>query len=232
MIDIHAHILPQMDDGSASVEMTDQMLRLSQQQGVTTLVATPHFYAKKDSPEHFLERRQAALDRIEYDGKVMPRLLLGAEVAYFDGMNRCEALPQLQLGQSGLLLIEMPFVHWTPRMVEEVLSLHRMLDLQPVLAHVERYGSQFAKFKRRLLEGGVLFQCNADAFLGGLRAARWMGMLKSGEIHFLGSDCHNMDNRPPKLDQAETAVKRMLGSGIMHDLNGFAENILLREICG
>lgn len=226
MIDIHAHILPKMDDGSANAEQSAQMLCLSKQQGVTAIVATPHFYATKDTPERFLARRQAALERIEYDARTMPRLLLGAEVAYFDGMNRCEELRQLQLGNSGLLLVEMPFASWTERMVEEILSLRRMLDLQPVLAHVERYGSQFRKFQKRLLHGGVLFQCNADAFLGGLSAVRWLRMLKNGEIHFLGSDCHNMDSRPPKLDQAESIIIRKLGSSAMEMLHHPTESRL------
>lgn len=227
MIDIHAHILPEMDDGSANAKQTVQMLCLSKRQGVSAMVATPHFYATKDTPERFLARRQGALQKIEYDEKTMPRLLLGAEVAYFDGMNRCEELRQLQLGQSGLLLVEMPFASWPERMVEEILSLRRMLDLQPVLAHVERYGSQFRKFQKRLLSGGVLFQCNADAFLGGLSAARYLQMLKNGEVHFLGSDCHNMDTRAPKLDQAANVIAKRLGEDALEALDRFAESILI-----
>lgn len=227
MIDIHAHILPQMDDGSISAEMTAQMLRLSRQQGVTLLIATPHFYAYKDSPEQFLARRQAAFEKIEYDENTMPRLLLGAEVAYFDGMNRCEELRQLQLGDSGLLLVEMPFSAWTGRMVEEILSLRRMLDLQPVLAHVERYGRQFAKYQKPLLEGGVLLQCNADAFLGGLSASRYLRMLKNSEVHFLGSDCHNMNTRAPKLDQSANVIAKRLGGDTLEDLDRFAKSILI-----
>lgn len=229
MIDIHAHILPEMDDGSAGAEETARMLSLLKQQGVTTVVATPHFYATKDRPERFLARRQAALEKIEYDAKTMPRLALGAEVAYFDGMNRCEALRQLQLGNSGLLLVEMPFTSWTERMVEEILSLQRMLGLQPVLAHVERYGSQFRRFQKRLLDGGVLFQCNADAFLGGLPALRWLRMLKNGEVHFLGSDCHNMDTRAPKLDQAANVIVKKLGGDTLEALDHFAKSILTQE---
>jgi protein-tyrosine phosphatase len=98
-----------------------------------------------------------------------------------------------------------------------------MLDLQPVLAHVERYGRQFAKFQKQLLEGGVLFQCNADAFLGGLASVHWLRMLKNGEIHFLGSDCHNTDTRPPKLDQAEGVIKKKLGKDAVESLDFHVE---------
>lgn len=228
MIDIHAHILPGMDDGSADAGETAQLLCLSRRQGVTLMAATPHFYATKDTPENFLSRRQAAVEKMEYDAQTMPRLLLGAEVAYFDGMDRCEELRQLQIGQSSLLLVEMPFTAWSDRMVYEIISFRNRLGLQPVLAHVDRYDrrDQFPKYRRMLLEEGVLFQCNAEAFLARFSGARYVRMLKRGELHFLGSDCHNMRSRPPKLDQAQTVITRKLGSQAIEKLDAFAKNIL------
>ena len=57
MIDLHSHILPQMDDGSRSVDESLQMLAALAAQGVTDVAATPHFYASENSPERFLARR-------------------------------------------------------------------------------------------------------------------------------------------------------------------------------
>jgi len=228
MVDLHSHILPGMDDGSADAEETRQLLCLSRQQGVTLMAATPHFYADKDTPEKFLDRRQAAVEKMEYDGQTMPRLLLGAEVAYFGGMNRCEALRQLQIGQSGLILIEMPFAAWSDRMTDELLSFPSRLGLTPVLAHVDRYGrkDQFPKYRGLLQEEGVLFQCNADAFLPAFSGARFVRMLDRGEMHFLGSDCHNMHSRPPKLDQAQKVITKRLGIQAIDRLDAFAKDIL------
>lgn len=229
MVDLHSHILPEMDDGSASVEETKHLLCLSRQQGVTLMAATPHFYATKDTPENFLDRRQAAVEKMEYDGQTMPQLLLGAEVAYFGGMNRCEELWQLQIGQSGLILVEMPFVAWSDRMADEILSFRSRLGLIPVLAHVDRYGrnDQFPKYRRLLQEEGVLFQCNAEAFLPTFSGKRFVRMLERGELHFLGSDCHNMKSRPPKLDQAQKVIVKRLGSEAVDKLDAFAKDILL-----
>ena len=56
MVDFHTHILPQMDDGSQSVEQTLQMLSFLADQGVKTVVATPHFYAHRDQPDAFLAK--------------------------------------------------------------------------------------------------------------------------------------------------------------------------------
>lgn len=229
MVDIHSHILPEMDDGSASAEETTQLLCLSRQQGVTLMVATPHFYATKDTPEKFLDRRQAAVEKMEYDAQTMPQLLLGAEVAYFGGMNRCEELRQMQIGQSGLILVEMPFAAWSDRMADEIISFRSRLGLVPVLAHVDRYGrrDQLPKYRRLLQEEGVLFQCNAEAFLPSFSGARYVRMLKRGELHFLGSDCHNMHSRPPKLDQAQKVITKKLGIEAIRRMDAYAKDILI-----
>ena len=228
MVDIHSHILPNVDDGSASPEESAQLLRLSRQQGVTLQVATPHFYATKATPDRFLARRQAAWEALPYDAQSMPRLLLGAEVAYFSSMCNCEALIQMQLGDSGLLLVEMPFSRWTDRMIQDVLQLQQ-LGLRPVLAHVERYDGmgQLSAYRDLLLGEGVLLQCNAAAFLPAF--SRYTRMLQKGEIHFLGSDCHNMTTRPPKLDKAAQRIGVKLGGHALEELDRFAYNMLRIE---
>ena len=66
MIDFHSHILPGIDDGSKSVEMSIKMLRREAQQGISRVVATPHFYPQTDNPERFL-RRRAEAERILFE---------------------------------------------------------------------------------------------------------------------------------------------------------------------
>ena len=227
MIDLHSHILPGMDDGSESLEMSHAMLKLLQQQGVELVVATPHFYAMKDTPENFLHRRAEAAAQLQTDEN-MPRIILGAEVAYFDGMSNSKALEDLRLGDTKLLLVEMPFGTWTQRMVKEICQLPLQAGLRPVLAHVERYRrrDQLPKYKRQLLEQGVLLQCNAEAFVD-LSTRRWaLGQLKQGNIHFLGSDAHNLTERPPKLDQAAQIITKKLGSDTLEALTEFSKEML------
>ena len=59
-VDFHSHILPSIDDGSRSVEESIGMLRAMAKQGITHVVATPHFYPQHDTPERFLKRRAEA----------------------------------------------------------------------------------------------------------------------------------------------------------------------------
>lgn len=211
MVDIHSHILPQMDDGSASVEETVALLRMLKEQGAETVVATPHFYAWKDTLESFLARRQESVSKLPQD-RDLPKVCIGAEVAYFDAMSHSQELEKLQIGQTGLLLIEMPFTSWTDRMVQEICALPFQVGLQPVLAHVNRYQgrNQMKKYGKILLENGVYFQCNADVFTQ-KSGCRWaLKQLKLGNLHFLGSDCHNLTDRPPLLAQAKERIVKKL----------------------
>ena len=213
MVDIHTHILPQMDDGSSSVEETMQMLQLLAQQGVKTVVATPHFYPRQDNPRTFLERRDACVALLPDMDESLPEIVWGAEVGYFTGMSRSEELEKLQLGQTGLLLIEMPFDNWTDRIVQEVCEIPARHALQPVIAHINRYRSrgQLGKYAQTLLREGVLFQCNADAFEK-MFVSRWtVKAFRKGMVHFLGSDCHNCTDRPPKLAQAQKKILAKVG---------------------
>lgn len=228
MIDIHSHILPCIDDGSQSVEESHALLALLREQGVETVVATPHFYADRDDPENFLRRRKEALAQLDHGETEMPRILPGAEVAYFDGMSHSAELMDLQLGKSGLLLVEMPFAAWTQRMIAEVCQLQLLTGLTPVLAHVERYLSrdQLPKYRRQLLEQGVLFQCNAEPFLS-MKERRWvLSQLKKGCIHFLGSDTHNLTTRPPKMDQAAVVIEKKLGADTLNQLTALSKELL------
>ena len=86
LTDFHSHILPGMDDGSADVTMSLEMLRWEELQGIARVVATPHFYARYEDPQRFLQRREQAEQKLRAamaDQSDMPELLMGAEVHYF-----------------------------------------------------------------------------------------------------------------------------------------------------
>ena len=224
MIDLHSHVLPGVDDGSRDLQMTRQMLEEMARQGIETVVATPHFYALSDTPEAFLQRRAAALEQVASLQGDFPEILPGAEVAYFDSMSRSGVLDQFRLGNSSLVLIEMPFCQWTKRMIREMSEMRLLTGLTPVLAHVDRYcrKGQFLSFQEQLQESGVLFQCNAGAFLK-FFSRRWaLQQLKAGSIHFLGSDAHNLTTRPPKLQEAAQIIQKKLGAETLDSLTAFA----------
>ncbi len=135
MIDFHSHILPSVDDGSSSVEESIEMLRMSYCGGIREMVATPHFYAQKEAPERFLERREKAWERLApVLPEDTPKIYLGAEVCYYAGISNTDSLPQLCMEQSRLLLLEMPFQRWTERMMAEVVDVAQDRGLTVLLA--------------------------------------------------------------------------------------------------
>ena len=204
IVDFHTHILPGMDDGSADPAESAAMLAEEARQGVDLVVLTPHFYATENSPRQFLARRSAAYQRLmQVIRPEFPQLRLGAEVQYFEGMSRAESLDALRVEGTPLLLLEMPFSRWPSRTVSEVLELNDQQGMQVVLAHVERYLSmQREEVWRTFAENGVLMQASASAFRSWGKRRKIRSMMRDGMIRFFGSDCHNMDDRPPNLNAA------------------------------
>ncbi len=204
--DFHSHILPMMDDGSDSVETSLAMLEASAAYGASVMVATPHFYADSETPDSFLARRAVAARRLllgGYDPSRHPRVCLGAEIAYFTGIGRCADLERLTVLGTRVALIEMPFQRWTDAMLDDVFSVRSRLGLLPVLAHLERYPAvRDRSLVRSLTDGGIVLQINASMFSGQLSRRRALRMVMSGDVQLLGSDCHNLDTRPPNLDVA------------------------------
>lgn len=202
MIDFHTHILPGIDDGSKSVSESVTMLRMQMRQGIRTVVATPHFYADRTSPELFLEEREQAWMELEpYLWPELPDVYLGAEVQYFEGISTVDEIKLLKITGSDLLLLEMPFQRWTVRMVEDVLELNDRPDVRIVLAHIERYlAKQPKELWQNLRDCGVLMQSNVSFFADWKTRYKAMSMLAKGEIHMLGTDCHNKTYRPPNWD--------------------------------
>lgn len=228
MIDLHSHILPGVDDGSPDISTTEKMLTEMRRQGVQTVVATPHFYPSKDQPEVFLERRKQAMQALEALLPDSPRILAGAEVAFFDGIARSVIPELLHIEKTKLLLVEMPFTTWTERIVLEICDFQMQTDITPVLAHVNRYlrKDQLPAYRERLLDSGVLFQCNAEAFLTFHTRGWALRELRMGNIHFLGSDTHNLTTRAPNLEQAVQVITRKLGNEPLERLTAFSKEML------
>lgn len=221
MIDFHMHVLPGMDDGSPDVETSLRMLEISAGYGVDTVCATSHFYAEDNSLSQFLERRTEAYNRLAkaMEGRTdLPQIRLGAEVRYFGGVSTIEDLEYLCLEGTDLLLLEMPFVSWSDRMIREVGAI-RQRGLQPVAAHIERYlDIQPRKTMERFYEQGPLIQCNAGFFLSRRAGRTALKMLRQGTIYFLGSDAHNLAGRKPNLGDAYALIEKKLGRAAIEQI--------------
>lgn len=214
IIDFHSHVLPGIDDGSRDVSMSRQMLRLSAEQGVEVVNATPHFYASRDRIERFLDRRSRAYDRLtEVLTPDLPRLHLGAEVAFFSGISDADRIDALCLEGTDVLLLELPFRPWSERDLAEVEALIRVRGFQLVLAHLERYLliRENRNYIPRLLELPLQVQINAGSLLEWRRRGKALQLFRQGQAHLLGSDCHNLTDRPPNLTAGRQVLAKKAG---------------------
>lgn len=230
MLDLHTHILPGMDDGSRSVEQSIMMLEREALQGIQTVVMTPHYHANRESPADFVFRREAAEQRLRSGmaGRTdLPALLTGAEVAYFDGMCRVDDLERLKIGNTSAILIEMPFCRWNQRMLNELVEIQQVRGIQPILAHVERYMSYQPKgLIEQLGDSGMGIQVNTTFILRWQTCWRAMTMLKRQSIHFVASDCHDMERRVPNLGEAMAKIDKKLGAETMAFLRQREEQLI------
>ncbi len=226
LTDFHTHLLPNMDDGSKSVSQSLEMLGLLGAQGVGRVVASPHFYANDESVEDFVARREAAFDKLKpHITADMPSVVMGAEVRYYDGIGRLDGLEKLCIQGTSLLLLEMPAARWGEYTLREVTDIACRGSLRVVLAHVERYlHLQNSSVAGRLAGDGVLMQMNAESFTGFMAKRRALGLLASGAVQFIGSDCHNLTDRPPNMRTAAEAVERKLGKGFLTELAEFGNS--------
>lgn len=231
LTDFHSHILPGIDDGSKSVEESLEMLRQEAAQGIDRVVATPHFYPRHDSPERFLRRRARALQQLQEAAareQGLPEVFLGAEIYFFSGISDSDVLSQLTIGEKRCILLEMPHSPWKDSMYRELEGIVVKQGLTPVIAHVDRYIRPFATYgiPEKLQELPVLVQANAEFFLN--RSTRRMAtrMLKSGQIHVIGSDCHNLKDRKPNLGDAIEVIQKRLGPGRLDWIRTHEQEIL------
>lgn len=207
--DVHCHILPGMDDGCADLTETLHVLQTAREQGVYDLIATPHFYSNHERIETFLQRRDTAFASLSPHVPEDMRICLGAEVAYFSGISRYENIEQLCLGQSRLMLLELPFSPWDGNVVRELYNLICIRGITPVLAHIERYLSiQPRDILRKILALDVLVQMNAENLLHYIPAFHARRLLRSGIVQLLGSDCHNTTDRSFCLGKAAEHLKK------------------------
>ena len=232
--DFHSHILPGMDDGSRSVEESLAMLRMEAKHGIRRIVATPHFYARQNSPAEFLDRRAEStrlLREALAQEPPLPQIHLGAEVYFFPGISDCEQLRELTIDTNGYILIEMPLSPWTDRMYRELQDIHYKQGLMPIVAHVDRYIRPFKTYDipNRLAELPVLVQANASFFRDRFTRSMAMRMLSAGQIHLLGSDCHNLTSRAPNLDEAIRLIQKKLGQEALQWIQSNADGVLLGE---
>lgn len=202
LTDCHNHILPEIDDGSKSVEMSVTMLQMMQEQGIARVIATPHFYCHREkSVASYLERRQQKFEKLMEASPPISNILLGAEVAIEKGLCDTPDIEKLAIEGTDLILLELPYAPYQDWLEEEIDNIAMTYHLTPILAHVHRYLDWYSKAQiKQMMQFDAIFQINAEAFESFSQRKIAKEVIKR-ELPFLfGSDCHNLTDRKPNFD--------------------------------
>lgn len=217
LVDIHCHLLPGIDDGASDLEASLAMARMSVEQGVDTIVVTPHQLGAFDHNRGDDIRERTAQLQAELERHAIPlRVLPGADVRIEDHMIAgLESGEVVSLGDHKKhVLLELPHELYFP--LEPVLQALKARGMVGVLSHPERNAGLLAQqgLIERLVDGGCLMQVTAGSLVGGFgpdSQAMAERMATRGLIHFLSTDGHSPKRRRPRLGDALHAAERLVG---------------------
>lgn len=222
-IDMHAHILPNVDDGPKSMDETILMLKLAHKQGIRTIIATPHYHVgRRTTPAKLMEiagEVQKEAEKIDKDFNI----LLGNEIFYEDGC--LEALKNdraCTMAGSRYVLVEFSLDESYKRIYDGMRDFV-MEGYSPIIAHAERYRCLYKKKERvrSLIKLGCYIQVNIDSFQNEfLRfvAPYVRDLIAEGLVHFIATDCHNTDSRIPDMESKLASLYRYIDEGIISKL--------------
>ena len=229
-IDIHSHILPGVDDGSDSLEMSIRMLRRAADDGISGIILTPH-NKPGHRHRHFSEMksRVEGLRKMMSEGSINIDLYMGSELYYRNGLLE-ELANDLAGTMAGSRYV---LVEFNPLEDYDYIrnGIYSLLTggYYPILAHVERYQNVCAKKYGidDLIEMGCYIQVNAGSLMrnAGAKTRRLVkNILKQRQAHFIATDAHDLGKRAPYLSDCAHFISKKYGEDYSEKL--FCDNPL------
>ena len=219
MIDIHNHILPNIDDGASSWEVSLNMCRQAVANGIKTIVATPHILngVYKNNPQDIEEKVKILNQKIK-ENNIPLQVLPGSEVHLSaDIIEAIKKKEILTLNKSNYILLEFPHTQ-IPLHIEEILFQIQIMGITPVISHVERN----LKFQQKpallsqLIQKGALAQITAASlcgFFGPIPKKIAQKFLSEDLVYSIASDAHSdsKESRGSFFSQALTESSKIIG---------------------
>lgn len=203
MIDIHCHILPEVDDGSRSLNESIEMALIAREQGIKKIVNTSHYH-----PDFRYKKGEELLKELKDFNNVLREnmidieVLIGNEIYYTnDLIKQIDELDFYTLNNSRYILIELPPTNFPSDLCNIVYELKEK-NYIPVFAHVERYREvqENPELIYEVIEAGAIIQINSHSILGksGKELQRTCNTLISRNmVHIVGTDAHRSKRRTP-----------------------------------
>ena len=231
MIDIHTHILPNIDDGSKSIEETFNLIKEAKSVGFDSIVLTSHYmegYYETNSPE-----REVWLDAIRENleaKNIDIKLYLGNEIYMSENIIKLlEEGKATTMNNTSYVLFEMP-LNAEPLNLYDIIYEMQQYKIVPILAHPERYSfvQQDPELIYDLIQKGVLMQANYGSIIGQYGEKAQVIVKKFFEnnmIHMLGSDVHRQNTIYPKIPDILMELNELIGEEKLKEFSYLGEDI-------
>ncbi|WP_205600777.1 CpsB/CapC family capsule biosynthesis tyrosine phosphatase [Gracilibacillus sp. YIM 98692] len=221
MIDIHCHILPNVDDGAKHMEGSVQMAKFAVSQGITTIVATPHHLNGRyeNYKIDIIENVKALNQRLHEEN--LPITILPGQETRING----EMTTDLENGHllplnetSGYLFVELPSNH-VPRYTKRLLHDLKLAGVKPIIVHPERNKEiiENPDLLYDIVLEGTLTQVTAASVTGqfGKKVKKFTHQLINANLtHFVASDAHNVTNRGFMMQEAHRTIRQEMGEAM------------------
>jgi protein-tyrosine phosphatase len=214
MIDIHHHLLFGLDDGSKDIDTSIAMAEMAAADGITHIVCTPHANTRYNFDPAVNQQKLAELQS-RLNGKITLGLGCDFHLSFENIDDALKNRTKYTINGKRYLLVEFPELAIPPTMTD-VFYEFLVAGIQPVITHPER-NLTIQKHPGRLdewIERGCLVQITASSLFGRFgRLAESFSrtLLKQDKVHFIATDAHNLDSRPPRMKEAYNLVAKQYG---------------------
>ena len=221
MVDIHCHILPNLDDGAESMEIACAMAEMAIADGVTHVIGTPHASQSWPFVPELIRQRRNEL-QAKFEGRIVFATGCDFHLSFENLQDIRHDAHRYTLNQKNYLLVE--FADYSiPPSLDQALHELQLAGLRPIVTHPERNPLIRAQPERlyRWLRQGCYVQITAQSLFGKwgesaqAMAEQW---LDAGAVHFLASDAHNVTSRPLRLKEAFDRVATTRGEDLARAL--------------
>ena len=188
IVDFHSHILPKVDHGSDSLEMSLAQLAIAEKYSVNRIVATPHFYPNLHTVSTFEEIRDNAVAQLKAAAlHNVPEIKLGAEVLICEGIERFPDLNKLCFQNTKYIMLELPFFGFSESFAISTGEIQDM-GYKVILAHADRYSKDIIDVMLAYGISGI--QINAESLFSPFKRKNIRKWMSDGLVCALGSDIH------------------------------------------
>ena len=235
MIDFHSHIIPEIDDGSISIEDTMLIIEEAKRAGFSKIISTSHYVSNQyefdeASRRQFLELIKIGANNLGIDIE----FFLGSEIyASYDMVQLIKEHQASTINDTKYVLFELPMQNELPNLKKVIYDLIGN-GYRPIIAHPERYSyvKENPNWLIQYIEIGVLFQSNYASIIGlyGKQAQKTVKqLLKNNMIHFLGSDVHRPETIYAKMTEIMQELEKILDRGQLNKLTRINAELVLQN---